>query len=151
MKVCHSTSFTLNLMILNPLPVAARHSQRKRLGNPPVCYELSCRFHIDTTNYPNTNDISPGIDLSRRISTSCHPMSTIANFSSTAVSSTSSSCSPAPSFPASSPTPIRIFEEGNINARMGQIEAYLASDPRREPWVYDVYSFNIRLPPSLMR
>ncbi|PBK61447.1 hypothetical protein ARMSODRAFT_665922 [Armillaria solidipes] len=40
----------------------------------------------------------------------------------------------APSFPTSSPTPPRIIESHEeSNARMGQIEAYLAEDPNQSP------------------
>ncbi|KAK0437701.1 hypothetical protein EV421DRAFT_1973859 [Armillaria borealis] len=89
--------------------VAARHSHRRRLGNPPVRDESP----IDTTEYPNTSDIQnpTGIDLSR---TSHHPRETptTANFF----------------------TPPRIIRSHKESiARMGQTEAYFAKDPNQSP------------------
>ncbi|PBK83020.1 hypothetical protein ARMGADRAFT_683343 [Armillaria gallica] len=81
---------------------------------------------------------------SRSISTGCYPrdMSTTAKCPPTAVSSertTSSSCRPTifRSFLSAAPH----YRDEEPSALMGQIEAYLAEDPKREPWViHDVCS-----------
>ncbi|SJL14838.1 uncharacterized protein ARMOST_18309 [Armillaria ostoyae] len=116
--------------------VAVRHSHQRRLGNRPVRYELACHFRIDTTDYSKyMSDIQNPIciDLSRQISTSRHPrdMATIANFF----------------------RPPRIIESHKqSNARMGQIEAYLAPKTRNESPRSSMTSVPpISAPPSLMR
>ncbi len=128
MRVSRSTSFTV--MLSTPLPVAARHPHQMRLGSPPIRYELACRFRIDTTDHLKytlivyTSDIQnpTSINLIRHRGDT----STIAKCSSTAVSSTSSSCSPTMfrSFLSSFFRPPRIIKSHKqSNARMGQIEA----------------------------
>ncbi|PBK83018.1 hypothetical protein ARMGADRAFT_1038180 [Armillaria gallica] len=92
---------------------------------------------------------------SRSISTGCYPrdMSTTAKCPPTAVSSertTSSSCRPTifRSFLSAAPH----YRDEEPSALMGQIEAYLAEDPKREPWViHDIvlYGDLVRSPDAL--
>ncbi|PBK87623.1 hypothetical protein ARMGADRAFT_447894 [Armillaria gallica] len=69
-----------------------------RLGSPPIRYELACRFRIDTTDHLKYTLIVYTSDIQNPTSINFirhrGDTSTIAKCSSTAVSSTSSSCSP---------------------------------------------------------
>ncbi|KAK0184778.1 hypothetical protein F5146DRAFT_221107 [Armillaria mellea] len=121
--VCHLTSCIAVLSA--PLPVAARHLHRRRLGNPTVRYS-PLSFRIDTTDHSNTSNIQDPPRIDKEPPNINEPPSqrhvdwrkVTSNHSLVA----SSSCIPVTIFRSShSPTPLHIIE---LHIRMGQIETY---------------------------